>query len=196
MVYSNCHSFQEFFYSEIKYRPSAALLYCDKFGKLIGGILFSGAQKMKLSKFKPVSGIYKICNTKNGKIYVGQSFNIWLRWSNHVNDLVSKKHSNRDLLEDFQCYGIDSFTVEIIEKCSSDKNVLLSKERYWITQYYQQGETLYNKNLDKFWYVDNDGKNYNEIMENKSDGLNFFNTKRAQIKQMSDTAKAQRQKRV
>lgn len=119
---------------------------------------------MKLSKFKPVSGIYKICNTKNGKIYIGQARNTLLRWANHVEDLFLERHANGSLLEDFQHYGINAFTVELIEECDSDKNVLLSRERYWITQYYQQGHLLYNKNIDTFWYVNNDGKNYSEIM--------------------------------
>lgn len=76
---------------------------------------------MKLSKFKPVSGIYKICNTKNGKIYIGQARNIFLRWANHVEDLYLERHANGSLLEDFQHYGINAFTVEIIEECDPEK---------------------------------------------------------------------------
>lgn len=119
---------------------------------------------MKLSRFIPVSGIYKICNTKNGKIYIGQAKNVRLRWSSHVDELFSNRHCNKDLLEDFQRYGSKAFTVELIEKCKPDKDILLSKERYWISKYYKQGVILYNKNIDKFWYIENDGKNYSEVM--------------------------------
>lgn len=119
---------------------------------------------MKLLKFKPVSGIYKITNTKNGKIYIGQARNTLLRWANHVEDLYLERHANGSMLEDFQKYGISAFTVEIIENCEADKNLLLSRERYWIAQYYQQGYVLYNKNIDTFWYVKNNGKNYSEVI--------------------------------
>lgn len=123
---------------------------------------------MKLSRFIPVSGIYKICNTKNGKVYIGQAKNIRLRWSSHVDELVSNKHCNKDLLEDFQRYGFEVFTVELIEKCKPDKDVLLSRERYWISQYCKQGIVLYNRHTDKFWYVENEGKNYSEIMSDNA----------------------------
>lgn len=119
---------------------------------------------MKLSRFKPVSGIYKICNSMNGKIYIGQARNTLLRWATHVDDLFSKRHANKHLLEDFQKYGVNAFTIDLIEKCNPDKNALLSRERYWITKYYQQGHQLYNKNIEGFWYVKNNGKNYSEII--------------------------------
>jgi hypothetical protein len=99
---------------------------------------------MKLSKLKPVCGIYKITNLKNGRIYIGQSRNVQVRWANHVNQLVSGSHSNSKLLQDFKEYGIKAFEVEVIEKHRSDKN-LLAREEFYILQCHRQGYSLYNR---------------------------------------------------
>lgn len=118
---------------------------------------------MKLSKLKPISGIYKITNLENGKIYIGQSANIPLRWASHVDQLIGGKHVNKNLLNDFQEYGLHVFSAEIIEKCdSSDKVYLLERERYYIAQYCQSGFKLYNKIEDGsggiYTFVTNGGK--------------------------------------
>ena len=42
-------------------------------------------------------GIYKIINTENGKIYIGQSINISHRWNCHKYDLKNKRHKNLHL---------------------------------------------------------------------------------------------------
>lgn len=74
-------------------------------------------------------GIYKITNKINGKIYVGQSGNIKLRWKNHKNH---KKTKNLICLA-FNKYGIENFEFKVIEECSIEK--LNEREIYWIKYY-------------------------------------------------------------
>lgn len=50
-------------------------------------------------------------------IYVGSSKNINNRILNHKYNLKKNTHSNHHLQSDFNLYGIDSFTFEILEKC-------------------------------------------------------------------------------
>src|SRR5262245_22147309 len=108
---------------------------------------------MKLLKLKPVSGVYTITNVKNGKVYIGQSINIKMRWSAHVDALFYGKHTNKSLLSDFQDMGIKVFNAEIVELCEPDKVVLLKRERFYIAQYYQGGYDLYNTLEDSFGFT-------------------------------------------
>jgi group I intron endonuclease len=97
---------------------------------------------IKLSRLIPVSGIYKITNSVNKKVYIGKSINIKARWFNHVSDLTSGKHVNKGFLRDFQLMGAGVFVAELIEKC--DKSCLLEREWYYMNQYHKNGYELYN----------------------------------------------------
>jgi len=117
---------------------------------------------MKLSDLLPICGIYKITNTENGRIYIGQSTNIPYRWAGHVSQLVTGKHGNTGLLEDFQKMGADVFTADVIEKCA--KELLCERERHYISLYYQEGHSLYNATKDSngqtYLFVKNGGKRW------------------------------------
>jgi len=62
------------------------------------------------------SGIYYIRCTGNGKIYVGQSYDIKPRWSSHLYELRQGKHYNIILQRSFDKYGEDSFEWNIITR--------------------------------------------------------------------------------
>ena len=47
------------------------------------------------------SGIYKITNVKNGKIYIGSSSNIERRVTEHKHDLIENKHHSYKMQKDF-----------------------------------------------------------------------------------------------
>lgn len=57
------------------------------------------------------SGIYKIVNKVNGKIYVGQSIDIKRRWRSHK---FASKTGNTHLYRSFRKYGLDNFEFIII----------------------------------------------------------------------------------
>lgn len=74
--------------------------------------------------------IYKITNTINGKIYVGQtSKTIEERFQNHIKK--AKAHTNRCLYDAMNHYGYDNFEIEQIEECGND--ILDEREKYWIS---------------------------------------------------------------
>lgn len=78
-------------------------------------------------------GIYKITNTKNGKVYIGQSVSIATRINNHKRDLRNNNHINCYLQDDYNIYGEDSFTFETIYRCRS---VYLDQaEKFYIDKY-------------------------------------------------------------
>lgn len=76
------------------------------------------------------SGIYKITNKVNGKIYIGLSNNIDRRFQEHVTPR-NVKYKTTNLAKAFRKYGIDSFVFEIIELCEVD--FLAEREMYHIS---------------------------------------------------------------
>lgn len=76
------------------------------------------------------SGIYKIENIANNKVYVGSSNNIETRWQKHRALLRHNKHQNSHLQGAWNKYGENSFIFSIVELCPV--NSLLSREQYFI----------------------------------------------------------------
>lgn len=77
-------------------------------------------------------GVYKITNKLTGECYVGSSKDIKLRWQCHKKPSSWKKQPNSMLYQDFQKYGLDKFTIEVIEEC--DKADLRIREDYYIQE--------------------------------------------------------------
>lgn len=101
----------------------------------------------KLSQIK--SGIYKITNTENNKVYIGESLDIHRRWDEHKYDLLHNKHCNYLLQNDFNKYGIDMFNFEIIQEYKTDgviptKCQLLMLEYKYIRKFEKENYQLYN----------------------------------------------------
>ena len=80
-----------------------------------------------------MTGIYKIQNTINNKVYIGQAVDIEDRWRNHLSSLRSNSHANTHLQNSFNYYGENAFIFSIIEECSVD--VLTRQEQFWIDYY-------------------------------------------------------------
>lgn len=80
-----------------------------------------------------ITGIYKIENISNNKIYVGQSSDIKSRWTHHKSDLNNNRHHNNHLQSAWNKYGENNFKFSIIELCDEVK--LDERERFWIKEY-------------------------------------------------------------
>jgi group I intron endonuclease len=87
--------------------------------------------------------IYKITNTVNSKIYIGQTIqkNPKMRWYAHLADARRGKKSY--LLDSIRKYGQSSFVWEIIDTAISIDD-LNTKEDYWLNYYRNQGFVVYN----------------------------------------------------
>ena len=72
-----------------------------------------------------MTGIYKIENKINGKIYIGQSINIERRWSEHCRK--SKKSLISKAISEF---GRQNFSFQILEECKKEE--LNEKESFYI----------------------------------------------------------------
>jgi group I intron endonuclease len=81
-----------------------------------------------------ISGIYKIVNVKNGKIYIGSSKNIKRRWGIHKSSLKNNRHHSVYLQRAWNKYGKENFIYEVIKEMPNASNVeLLNEETYFVT---------------------------------------------------------------
>lgn len=87
--------------------------------------------------------IYKITNTINGKIYIGQSIRpIQKRFKRHINDAINN-NINTHFAKAIRKYGKDNFVIEEIDTANS-QDELNRKEQYWI-KYYDSTNKGYNE---------------------------------------------------
>lgn len=83
---------------------------------------------------KTKMGIYKITNIKTDESYIGQSVDVYKRWSDHCKaglgiDTPVGNKLYKAMLE----YGLENFTFELLCQCSKEE--LDEKERYFIELY-------------------------------------------------------------
>lgn len=96
-----------------------------------------------------ITGIYKITNLSNNRIYIGESFDIERRWEQHKKDLVYGKHINKALQKDFNIYGRKYFKFEVLQEHKSNNSLLtqahlIMLEDSWIKLYKDRGYEMYN----------------------------------------------------
>lgn len=77
------------------------------------------------------SGIYKIENKQNGKVYIGSSKDIHNRWKQHTRELNKNEHHSSHLQHAWLKYGEENFEFAIIE-IIEDVNNLIDREQYYL----------------------------------------------------------------
>lgn len=95
------------------------------------------------------SGIYKIINEINGKVYIGKTNNFYRRYHQYKYAYKTKNLDkiNSYLLNSMIKYGCDNFTYEMVESCEIDK--LSELELHWMTLFNSvDREHGYNLRLD------------------------------------------------
>lgn len=77
--------------------------------------------------------VYKITNTINNKIYIGVTTRtLDERWREHKNRV---KERTSHLYSAFRKYGIENFTIEIIDDTAESQEELFELEKRYIKQY-------------------------------------------------------------
>lgn len=79
------------------------------------------------------SGIYRITNKANGKIYIGSAVNFSQRWGMHLHQLRKGSHHSVLLQRAFNKYGEESFLFEKILLC--EKSELIFYEQIKLDEY-------------------------------------------------------------
>lgn len=78
--------------------------------------VFGDKQNMK------VTGIYKIKNIVNGRVYIGASTDVYKRFYQHMFYLRRGEHANVDLQSDYNLYGESNFECSV--ECECDESEL------------------------------------------------------------------------
>lgn len=80
-------------------------------------------------------GIYVIKNKINNLVYVGQSVDIFTRWTAHKQSALNPQDSSHktQIHQAMAKLGIENFYIEILEECNYDK--LTEREIYWIEKF-------------------------------------------------------------
>ena len=87
--------------------------------------------------------IYKITNDINNKIYIGQTnCTLAQRLNQHYSDSKKLHRKNRPLYQAINKYGIENFSIELIEETDNP----LEREVYWI-EYYGSFKNGYNATM-------------------------------------------------
>ncbi len=79
------------------------------------------------------SGVYEISCSINKKTYIGSAVNLYQRLSKHKTMLKQGSHDNIHLQRAFNKYGIESFSVHILEFC--DRTHTLQLEQKYINKF-------------------------------------------------------------
>ena len=80
-------------------------------------------------------GIYLITNTITNKVYIGQSVNIYRRWSEHKARAFASNNNcyEKPLYRSMRKYGVEAFVLSILCECSVEE--LDNKEKEYITKF-------------------------------------------------------------
>jgi hypothetical protein len=97
-----------------------------------------------------ISGIYAICNTRDGHAYIGLSCNIAERWRQHERYLRRGEHPARGLQVAYDQHGVEPFALLILERREAySRWVLDDREAFWLVRARAAGVVLYNDQVGK-----------------------------------------------
>ena len=89
------------------------------------------------------TGVYKLTNLKNQKVYVGQAVDISERFKQHTKCGLGIDTPSNMLYAAMLKDGVENFTFEILEEC--ERSQLNDREKYYI-EFYRAQEHGYNMN--------------------------------------------------
>lgn len=90
---------------------------------------------------KKQTGIYKITNLTNNKVYIGQAVNLADRLRTHIKAGLGIDPTNNEMYKVMNQIGIENFSFEVLQYCAS--NELNDLEKFWI-DYYKAQDFGYN----------------------------------------------------
>lgn len=102
--------------------------------------------------------IYKLECTANKKVYIGRTSMPSFRAQTHISALIGNRHKNKALQQDFNIYGADSFTFEILEmaekrSCCLDRDLegdYMRKYKSYLEEYgYNGNDPRFTRDKEK-----------------------------------------------
>lgn len=126
------------------------------------------------------TGIYKIVNILDLKMYIGSSVDIQGRWYEHIRSLNLNQHDNSKLQRAWNKYSADSFKFEILEIINCPDNItdlefsklILSREQFYLDTllFASENDDRFSKlgyNLQRSTTQTNLGRKFSEEFKDK-----------------------------
>lgn len=101
-------------------------------------IYFDNIKEEKRDIYKELrkkSGVYMLINNINKEIYIGSSLNLTRRMASYYYYTNSDKSSNIVIIRAMKKYGLENFSLGILEFCKQDSKVCLNLEQKWLDHY-------------------------------------------------------------
>lgn len=108
----------------------------DAIDKILWSLYYKPAYDVLIShlfKNKKFCGIYKITSIASGKVYIGQSVDCAIRFSDHIKAGLAYMPTSNKLYQAMHKEGVENFLFELLEEVPRDK--LNEREVYWIEFY-------------------------------------------------------------
>jgi group I intron endonuclease len=116
---------------------------------------------------KLIGGIYSITCVTNNKSYIGSSYDIYNRWSDHKRILRKNQHHSIKLQRSWNKYGEENFLFSIVEEVL-DSDELENVEQIWLDtgDFYKKGLNCspYDREKDR-WEHNHKTQNKNCIVK-------------------------------
>jgi len=112
-----------------------------------------------------MTGIYRIVNILNGKLYIGSSKNCDERFYKHTWKLKSGIHENFHLQNAWIKYGQENFKFELIDEC--DVKDLLTREHDYLSMAKTGQDMYYNPNYSAICPPNPSGRKFSDATKLK-----------------------------
>lgn len=110
------------------------------------------ALKLEYKQTPRPMGVYQVKNNVNGKVFVGSSPNVDGKINGTKFQLEMGSHKNKDLQNEWNTYGEQTFSFEVLELLEPDEDPsydhsddLEVLEELWLEKLQPYGEKGYNK---------------------------------------------------
>ena len=90
------------------------------------------------------SGVYRITNIVNGKVYIGSAKEFKRRSKEHLRSLEKGVHQNKHLQAAFNNDGTDAFVFDVLEVVLGDQAARFQVEQTYLDQYLEDWTRCYN----------------------------------------------------
>ncbi|GAK59095.1 transcriptional regulator, ArsR family [Candidatus Vecturithrix granuli] len=108
--------------------------------------------KLAYKQNPPPAGVFQIKNLVNGKIFLGSGLDVQGILNRHRSQLKFKSHRNKALQQDWNEYGPEQFSCEVLEYLESNddpgydaRGDLTVLEELWLEKLQPYGEKGYHK---------------------------------------------------
>lgn len=101
-------------------------------------------------QIKTYMGVIQLTNKINGKIFIAACSNLKNKWMRIQSQMAMGIHSNTQLVRDWEEFGAEAFTYEVLEEKEADgvtdmRWELKQMEKPWLEKLQPYGSRGYNK---------------------------------------------------